>query len=356
MTGYQILRLAAAIAGCLIAGGAKAQGLWRIDRPLQEMTIQAPSDIAARRQQLSQFIWGSDTPQPPSTVTRVSPGNSENGQQAPGYLGRTPETSVWLNFDLGRKLWARVYYATFPGAKCLVVVNAGHEEGFFPPSGFFAKRVNSKPGVDALVRQIAAKPCDLILNSMPLQGENRLANRDSGIDLDMPDIHRELGKNLTPATGSSLRYFLDPALGAIDHALRTRDYELVAAVGLSGGGWETTVLAALDPRIKRSYSVAGSVPVVFREEDADWEQHEVPLDYLDLYAMGVGESGRKNFQFYNEFDPCCFKQTSVMPWAAPLSQRLATFPGEFGVYIIAMANTHDIQPEVAKFILNDLSK
>lgn len=349
------MRVAVVIAGVVLAGGAKAQGLWQIGHPLQEMTIHAPSDVAARRQQLSQFIWGRDTPQPAAMPARVSPGNADNGELAPEYLGRTPATSEWLVFDLGRKLWARDYYATFPGAKCLVIVNAGHDEGFFA-TGYFRKPLFSKPGMDALVRQIAAKPCDLILNSMPLQGENRFVNRDSGVDLEMRDLHGELGRNLKPASGSALRYFVDPALGAISYALKSHDYELVAAVGFSGGGWTTTMLAALEPRIKRAYSVSGSVPIVFREEPADWEQTEIPLDYLDLYAMGVDESGRKEFQFYSEFDPCCFKLTSVTPWAEPLSRRLATFPGEFAVHVMSMGKVHDLEPAVAKFILNDLSK
>ena len=34
-------------------------------------------------------------------------------------------------------------------------------------------------------------------------------------------------------------------------------------VGISGGGWTTGVYSALDPRIEKSFVVAGTAPTVF---------------------------------------------------------------------------------------------
>lgn len=49
--------------------------------------------------------------------------------------------------------------------------------------------------------------------------------------------------------------------------------------GLSGGGWATSVVTALDTRIVRGYSVDGD------PASSDWEQQHPPHPYETLYAM-----------------------------------------------------------------------
>lgn len=53
----------------------------------------------------------------------------------------------------------------------------------------------------------------------------------------------------------------------------------VYMVGLSGGGWTTTVVTALDARITAGYSVEGD-PYY-----GDWEQRNTPQGYAALYQM-----------------------------------------------------------------------
>jgi hypothetical protein len=346
------LFFALAIASALSASEA-AQPLWNMGQPLASMTIHTPDDVAAKRTQLIQAIWGGETPSLPA-ISRVWDGGCCNGEMAPTYLGKTPATSVWLAITMENNVWARVWYATFPGSTCLMIVNGGHAEGFFNKDNLPKFSV---PGVDALVRSIAGTPCDLILSSMPLQGENRFAAASVNINPDAANAHDQLAL-LKPATGSPLKYFVNPALVGLNYALSQRSYDKIAAVGISGGGWTTTVLAAIEPRIQRSYAVAGSVPMAYRATDpeGDWEQYNLPMDYSDLYAMGVAEAGRKAFLFYNGKDTCCFQTAAVTPWAGPMIQALSGFPGTFGVYSVYSAATHDIQPQVADFIRNDLAQ
>jgi hypothetical protein len=47
---------------------------------------------------------------------------------------------------------------------------------------------------------------------------------------------------------------------SVNYAVNVLGYKHVVLVGLSGGGWTTTVTAAVDPRIKLSIPIAGSVP------------------------------------------------------------------------------------------------
>jgi hypothetical protein len=82
--------------------------------------------------------------------------------------------------------------------------------------------------------------------------------------------------------------------------------------GLSGGGWTTTLYAAIDPTILCSFPVAGSIPLYLRtgESIGDREQFEPSFyriaGYPDLYILGAHGRGRKQVQILVRRDDCCF--------------------------------------------------
>ena len=96
----------------------------------------------------------------------------------------------------------------------------------------------------------------------------------------------------------------------LDH--RYADPQRVAMTGLSGGGWQTAILAALDERITVVVPVAGHSPVWQRrgcmEDIGDLEQVPSDLcaiaDYDTLTAMFAP---RPTLLIYNRNDDCCFQ-------------------------------------------------
>jgi hypothetical protein len=62
---------------------------------------------------------------------------------------------------------------------------------------------------------------------------------------------------------AALRYFLEPAVLTVNYA-KAHGYEWIGAAGLSGGGWSTTFMAAIDKRINASFPIAGSTPCALR--------------------------------------------------------------------------------------------
>lgn len=89
------------------------------------------------------------------------------------------------------------------------------------------------------------------------------------------------------------RFFIEPVVRAINYATQvslralqntiapcllfcvrrqTLGYKHVVMMGLSGGGWTTTLAAALDHRISLSTPVAGSIPCDFAHTSWDFEQ------------------------------------------------------------------------------------
>jgi hypothetical protein len=79
--------------------------------------------------------------------------------------------------------------------------------------------------------------------------------------------HDGLFKRVKVKHGSPMKFFLEPVAVCLRY-LKTKssadgfpEYRDFATVGLSGGGWTTAVYAAIDPTIRLSFPVAGSMPL-----------------------------------------------------------------------------------------------
>ncbi len=96
------------------------------------------------------------------------------------------------------------------------------------------------------------------------------------------------------------------------------DVERVAMTGLSGGGWQTILLSALDHRVSLANPVAGyssfKTRVAFFSDLGDSEQTPTDLamlaDYTHLTAM---RAPRPTLLTYNAKDNCCFTAAHVLP-------------------------------------------
>lgn len=114
-------------------------------------------------------------------------------------------------------------------------------------------------------------------------------------------------------------------------SLPEADPERVGVAGLSGGGWQTIVISALDPRVTLSNPVAGYSSFFTRGKNfgdlGDSEQTPVDLaavaDYSHLTAL---LAPRPTLLTYNLNDNCCFKADHALP---PL---LAAARPVFGLY------------------------
>lgn len=152
---------------------------------------------------------------------------------------------------------------------------------------------------------------------MPMYGENEIdepLNFSPSCVVSPGDSHDSLFCGET-ATFTPLRFFLEPITLALNHAFAQQSFSDVTMAGLSGGGWATTLYAAIDPRIRLSVPVAGTHPSYltvrpYEPDKGDWEQFESGLyrfaDYLDLYTLGAYGAGRRQIQVFNKFDDCCF--------------------------------------------------
>jgi hypothetical protein len=174
-----------------------------------------------------------------------------------------------------------------------------------------------------------------------------------------------------------LHFFLEPAIAAINIHTVLFPSRPVYFAGHSGGGWTTTLMAALDVRIKKSFNIAGSMPfTVFRDGSLsqlwgviarDWEQgspHMGHVDtygvagYHDLYVMGAHGSGRAQVQMFNEYDGCCFWTAGRdMSYIRHVKKRVLDIgDGEFDVWIDTGQHQHTVSIHMTNEILRELGR
>ena len=131
------------------------------------------------------------------------------------------------------------YYPTGIG-DTLVIYHNGHET------------TTCTPNYDGVVDRLNRLGYDVMEMMMPLIGCNTRAG--------LPTSHAYFETLERRGDNGTLRYFIEPVALAASYAKRVLGYKHVAMVGLSGGGWTTTLSAAAVTDIDLSIPVAGSVP------------------------------------------------------------------------------------------------
>ena len=182
---------------------------------------------------------------------------------------------------------------------------------------------------------------------MPLFGDNKsFAPKGLG-------SHNDLAKLVTRDI-EPIRYFLEPVVVAINYSIKHLAPEDVVMIGLSGGGWTTTLCAAIDPRIRLSVPVAGTLPDYLRVgrpgDTGDWEQYYSDLykiaNYLDLYVLGSSGTGRRQRQVLNKYDTCCFWGVGYRTYEKPMSDALGKLnAAAFDVYLDESHRSHLVSQE-----------
>jgi hypothetical protein len=191
---------------------------------------------------------------------------------------------------------------------------------------------------------------DVIAMTMPMKDWNAMGRVEvntwdgKGI-LISPTLHGAF-EMIDTGDHHFIGFFVAPVIASIDVALSAEHYESVAMMGLSGGGWTTTVTAAADERIGNAISVAGTLPFFARQQTkdlSDAEQYDgrfySRFGWPMLYEIAVAPNGRNLTLLFNLDDPCCFDEASA--------GLLAEFAKEsaYRIKIIKMTGTYSIQSQ-----------
>lgn len=340
-------------AGAVYGGAAVRYGLfpwpdlqWRYRqlRPAAEppradlglLTVRTPADVGQRRRELIRLIWGQDA------LPSRAPDAIEAGAGDPRFAGlpglaRAERLRVRMDFGIDSTI---VHLVPARPNGILVLVHDGH-------SDVFALR--------GLVARLLERGYAVAAFAMPLYGGNArpavCAGQLGRIVLD----HHDKLRLLRPPAGLAHQYLLEPVPVVLNRLAPL--YRSVAMVGLSGGGWVTTLAAALDPRIARSFPVAGSSPpdiaparVWHEYEQGDPALH-TRISHLDLYVLGAAGRGRSQLQILNEFDDCCFAGRGAESYRAAVAARARALGGRYDLLIDSSHARHQLSPWATERIL-----
>jgi hypothetical protein len=320
----------------------------------QRLALGTASEARVMRRRLRQYIFGrASLPEGLPEVER----DIHDAEFAASLSNLARIDRLVVRMPLG---FTSVAYHLIPrrANRRLVLYHNGHRQGL----------ADGKAVIGPLLRQGYA----MLVFAMPLAGLNTYpaSVRTSCGRVVLKDqwLHNGMACLRFP-----LQYFLAPVSIALNYTDRL-GYRLTAMVGLSGGGWTTMLAAAVDPRVKRSYPVAGSLPhyVIHRQCPADTPQRvadcfsdfeqRVPRLYriarhLELYTLGAWGTGRSQVAVYNVHEWCCFAGTSYREWKPRVRaavRRLGT--GSFDAIGDTTHREHIVSPFALRAIEADLAR
>ncbi len=230
----------------------------------------------------------------------------------------------------------------------LVVVHHGHAQ----PTECWTH------GIGMTAEWLLRQGCHVLGMQMPMRGWHF-----GPTTIDFPSGSRTVGTHdefverleiVRPGLG--IRFFIEPVVQAINHGLMRLGLDAdVAMVGLSGGGWTTHVVAAVDRRIRVSIPVAGSHPMYVREcydypydlEQSLPELYEERATWMDLYALGAigGSAPRRQVQLLNQYDSCCFYGVAHKTYEPHVRRAVAAAgSGQWDVVLDRTHREHQISP------------
>lgn len=231
-----------------------------------------------------------------------------------------------------------------------VIVSAGHGH------------IGTTPPYEASIKWLVASGYEVWTVDMPVSGLNVTPVTIADPDLGNLQIrsHDDMQAMRTP-TFNPLRIFMEPVT-AIVNDLAARGITNVGMFGLSGGGWTTTLYAALDTRVLAAYSIAGTMPIYARSwapphnAIGDWEQREIPalgVDYTDLYILAA--QNRRFVNIHNLGDDCCFGGAVANHYHTAVNSVVTTVGGSYATVIDNTASSHTITSWAGNWFRLDLA-
>ena len=207
--------------------------------------------------------------------------------------------------------------------------------------------------IDVTIRSLLKLGYRVVGIRMPLYqnpshcGPSRFLGIFDGFDHN--SMFEDGNERLQAGKGSPLQFFLEPVAQVLNYMGANDGATNFNMIGISGGGWTTTVYSALDPRILLSFPVAGSAPLFLpdatRDDEQKWPDFYSIAGYKDLYVLGSYGPGRRQTQILNRHDDCCFHPTPPLAygWAREVQIVLSCLgSGTFVLDYDDTAHTHQI--------------
>ena len=297
--------------------------------------IQNKSDILKIRDELIFYIWN----EPPSIIfptdnlSKILPTTVEKNIVDKRFsnldnLKNIDKLSIEMKHNINSIVY--IFHAEQSNDE-LIIYHQGHSGGF----------INGKSTINYFLKN----GYSVMAFSMPLVGMNNqpIINIENIGSIKFFE-HEQL-RFLDSENFSPLNYFFTPINFSLNYLDLNYNFKNYHMVGISGGGWTTTIYPALDTRISKSFAVSGSLPLFLRinsQDIGDYEQIHYELyqisNYLELYIMNSYGQDRGFYQIFNKYDPCCFSGERFEVYETEIKDIVSKL--NYGTFDIILDDTH----------------
>ena len=342
----------------------------------ERILINSESDVVKKRYELNRYIWMLDQSMSARTINQnISddglplrlPNNVDLNISPSGYeniknLERID--SFTINMDFGKnedKIFLSkdsemnsISYLFTPvvSNKKLIIYHQGHAEQDF---------LDDKDTIE----QFLDNGFSVLMFSMPGKGMNNEPilefERFGKLRLNSHNHFNLIdGEYLHP-----IKFFVEPIIVSINYMEEHYDYDDYYMVGLSGGGWTTTLYSAIDDRISKNYSIAGSFPLYMKSDTRNFGDYEQSIpelyniaNYEEMYTLASFGTDRHSVQIFIYNDPCCYQAElyEKFPYGDAIQNKLDMLNGEgkFSVFLDNTTNKHEVSDYALSLILDDM--
>ncbi len=231
----------------------------------------------------------------------------------------------------------------------LIIYHQGHDGGF----------INGKNTIQFFLN----KGYSVLAFSMPLLGMNNQPIVDTEFG-EIKLVSHEYFRFIESQNFSPLKFYFEPLSSSLNYIENNFNFTNFYMVGISGGGWTTTVYSAIDERISKSFSIAGSIPISLRINANDLGDYEQTLpdfyktaNYLDLYVLASYGENRKHVQIFNKYDPCCFSGNLFKNYENQTEITVSQLgKGSFQIYLDDTHHEHKISENALDIIIKEIGE
>ena len=310
------------------------------------INIKNENDILKLRNNLTDFIWNNDgfpdSKLPDSVNLNISNSLYDNFVN----LERIDQINIEMEYGINS-----ISYLFTPESSNnkLVIYHQGHDGDFYKGK--------------ETIQFFLEKNYSVLAFSMPLLGMNDQPLVEiSNIGTIKLTSHEHL-RFLESSNLSPIKFFIEPIAISLNYLDKNHNFLSYDMVGISGGGWTVTLYSAIDDRISKTYSIAGSVPIYLRsitENRGDYEQWLPELyqitNYLDLYIMSSYGEDKKFIQIFNKYDSCCFSGELYQTYENQIKELLFVLnnDGDFDIFLDDTHKTHKISDYALEIIIQSM--
>ena len=307
--------------------------------------IDNEKDITKTRNQIIDYVWKENVFSKNKMPSKIE--HDIQDERYENLMNLEKIDKITITMEHGVESYAYIFLAEQKNED-IILYHQGH-------AGDFVKGKKT-------IQFFLEKGYSVVAFSMPLLGMNNQPTIDvENIGVIKLTTHEQF-KILDSENFSSLKFFLEPIMIAVNYIENNYNPNSIFMVGISGGGWTTTIYSAIDDRIDKNFPVGSMLPLFISLNTPQFPDYEtvIPgfykkISYLDLYVLASFGENREQIKIINKFDSCCHGGITYQVFEEEMMETMVKLNnGNFTIFLDETHNRHKISDTALQVILENI--